>query len=153
MSQRSLKKFVVWLILIVPLFTNAQKTVEHPGRVQQVISRNIYEQRLFTYRYSPLFVKNVVFDRSNHVSKHPSLNGSGFDQGVLFKTQTAVHPEPLPIMGIKYPEIQQFLAPGYYNQSLGFFCKQEYKFEKYSNIPLRVRLGSLDYVNYLERKH
>ena len=40
----------------------------------------------------------------------------------------------------------------YYTQNFGFFCKKELGFEKATKIPLRFRLGSLQYNDYLERK-
>lgn len=44
------------------------------------------------------------------------------------------------------------VAPDFISQNQGFICKQEWLLEKKTGLPLRLRLGSLDYVNKLEGK-
>lgn len=41
---------------------------------------------------------------------------------------------------------------GYYRYSPGFFCEKELQIEKFTRVPLRLRLGSLADNNHLEGK-
>jgi hypothetical protein len=45
-----------------------------------------------------------------------------------------------------------FIRPDFMSVHQGFICRQEWKFEKKTGLPLRLRLGSLEYVNRLEGK-
>jgi hypothetical protein len=50
---------------------------------------------------------------------------------------------------------QYTVAPASYSASFinpGFFCRQEVKLDKKLPVPLRIRLGSIQYCNFLEQK-
>lgn len=57
------------------------------------------------------------------------------------KADTSVYLPPLSV-----------ISSNYYTNNFGFFCKKELLFEKATKIPLRFRLGSLQYNDYLEQK-
>jgi hypothetical protein len=45
------------------------------------------------------------------------------------------------------------VSPTFYCNNLAYFCKKEIKFEKATKILFRFRLGSVQYVDYLEGKN
>jgi hypothetical protein len=44
------------------------------------------------------------------------------------------------------------LPEAYYTKHLGYFCKKELQLQKLTRVNVFVRLGSKDYVDYLEQK-
>jgi hypothetical protein len=74
--------------------------------------------------------------------------------------------EPLPVNPFRLPAMGRMdttqvpshrmpsalLKEDAYVRGLGFFCRQEWKFEKTVRVPLRIRLGNLEYVDRMEGK-
>lgn len=55
-------------------------------------------------------------------------------------------------VNIKLQSRMLVISPSFYFNNLSFFCNKELKLEKITSVPFRFRLGSLEYVNYLEQK-
>ena len=54
---------------------------------------------------------------------------------------------------IKRPaSIKPIIGPDYYVSHLGFFCKHEIKLEKFTRVPFRFRLGSIEDCDRMEGK-
>jgi hypothetical protein len=54
---------------------------------------------------------------------------------------------------LKNHAVAASINSSFYTQQFGFFCKKELQLENTTKVPLRFRLGSLDYCNYLEAKN
>jgi hypothetical protein len=53
---------------------------------------------------------------------------------------------------LQRPLVMLFIPSDYANSKQGYLCRQEWKMEKMTGVPIRFRLGSLEYVNRLEGK-
>jgi hypothetical protein len=135
--QRSLIKIVVPFFLFLPLFTIGQKISQQSKNMQEIMGRNNYDQKQREYGFPLKYVQKTS------VNYH-SVNFT-LPQKSLISIAAISHNNLAPIEHFT-------LSQKYYSESVGFFCQQEFKFEKNTSVPLRFRLGSLDYVNYLEQK-
>jgi hypothetical protein len=73
---------------------------------------------------------------------------------ILLQTPTSkpIHINGAIKAGATLPLPKPVIAPDFYVTQLGFFCKQEIKFEKAIKIPFRFRLGSVDDCDRMEGK-
>lgn len=92
-----------------------------------------------------IFVAGSVFSQTIRQIEAPIL---------LFKKPVKPIPATLLIRNSILPEAAPvpFLSANYYAAHLGFFCKQEIKFEKVVKVPFKFRLGSVEDCDRLEGK-
>ena len=93
----------------------------------------------------------MVFVAANAFSQHLLVKPNKM---LLLQTATskAISSNVLfqPAAGL--PALKPVIAPNFYVTQLGFFCKQEIKFEKATKIPFRFRLGSVEDCDRMEGK-
>jgi hypothetical protein len=92
-----------------------------------------------------------------------------FLSGVLILTAIAAHCQPATVAltaksVFKTPYVaaeadpaknispSMLVSPSFYTAHLPFFCRQEINIERITKFPVKFRLGSVQYVDYLEGK-
>jgi hypothetical protein len=135
LAQRSHKIIVVLFIFCCPFFLQGQKSFQRPETIKQVVGRNYFENKMWVYKASPFFVKTTV------------VKPGFFNEHILVR-------DSYTYVAYTQPTIRNtfYLAPEYYKRSLSFFCKKEFQLQKITSVPFRFRLGSLEYVNWMEQK-
>ena len=87
-------------------------------------------------------------------AKEIKMTTAAQKKGVKFLYQTPLKPEePKTNFTLIQPNSTLQIPANYYNAQLGWICKQEWKMEQKTSMPLRFRLGSKEQVDFLEGKH
>jgi hypothetical protein len=82
--------------------------------------------------------------------KITSLTGKQINIPLLLSKTVPPSRQSLPLSSPVF--LYRDITPDFYAKHLAFFCRTELQLEKKFNLPLRFRLGSLDYTNKLEGK-
>ena len=93
----------------------------------------------------------MVFVASTAFSQNQEDKPAKFFQRLLLKSPNKKAYYALQMV-VPSAVAKQIIAPNFYTDRLGYFCKQEIKFEKNTRIPLRFRLGSVVDCDRLEGK-
>jgi hypothetical protein len=127
MSQRTLKIIVVLIILISGNDLAAQNFDQH-STFTRVSQGKLYPENLdySSSTVDKLWINFTLFNKT-------TLASSLYQQ---------------PVSGNSLYQ----LPADFSVKCLGFFCKQELKIDQHTLLPVRLRLGSLDYVNWMEQK-
>lgn len=89
------------------------------------------------------------------------VSGAFSQKNVIFYPQKKTEHAPVMLAHRAFGQMIGHFAPvrqlspvqaNFYSANLGFFCRQEIKFEKNTKIPFRFRLGSVEQCDRLENK-
>jgi len=140
---------------IVPIIKNQAVNLQTNGLMKSqrayqflVVFVLILPVTIFSQQQMPLFAQKTPHKLNTWAALNARENQQNNCSTTLFMTNEA--PRPFTINPFLFRV--EGVSADFTIQKLPFFCKKEFLFEKNTSIPLRMRLGSLDYVNKLEGK-
>ena len=141
---------------IVPIIKNQAVNLQTIGRMKSqrvyqilVVLMLILPLRILAQQQIPLFAQ-----KTPHILKSSrNFEGKTVAGDNTYISCLSANTPNLPRLALSpFTFRTSLINANFMIQSLPFFCKKEFFFEKNTSVPLRLRLGSLDYVNKLEGK-
>lgn len=137
MLQRSIKIIVVLFFIGCPVFLRGQKIIREYNAFEQMVGKKEGWFMEWLKRNSYSVKREILSPTGSFKVSYSRNEATPVDCG------SAV---------ISFTNAFLSLPPKAFIQSLGFFCKKELQLDKITPVPFRFRLGSLDYVNWMEQK-
>jgi hypothetical protein len=145
---------------IVPIIKNQAVNLQTIDRMKServyqilVVFMLILPLRILSQQQMPLFAQKtphilpLILKTARHFETSEIQASKHYGGNLLVNNET---PQSLALTPLPFGTAM--ISTNFTIQNLPFFCKKEFLFEKTTSVPLRVRLGSLDYVNKLEGK-
>jgi len=130
MQQRHFYFLVVFIFMLIGKIFGQENPLifqgKSPNRVK-ILQQSIKNITAGQYKFSFALSGTYKFEGLNDFSVNMSPSRFGHNISFIVSTVT-------------------------YTKDPGFFCKKEMQLDKITAVPLRFRLGSLEYVNWMEQK-
>jgi hypothetical protein len=154
------QRFIFFLVVLLLIFSGEIYGQEKPGLFADPQLNSRFSS--IGYLVSPRrevnppvfqFRAGIGLDmgEKKYLSSRPARQVSPFSSSASLVNSPVSFRLPVSMLAKTEKSLISF-SPLYYCNHLGFFCQKELQIQKITSLPLFFRLGSMDYVNYMEQK-
>ena len=151
MAQRLYGFLVVFLLMFIGSISGQERFYRNRLSFNNWVCVKPSNVATWSTQYSPKYVIVKSGDRIKLPLNYETLRNFDFEKQLL-SDHTPKESTPNCMQPVTFISVNTLVQLPSYTNQLGFFCKKELQLDKITTIPLRFRLGSVEYVNWMERK-